>query len=634
MFAESRFARPTNIAAIHRTEIWLPQSLSGHRDSYRFQVSLWELLFYSIWMSAASLMVAEHQKTFTWRQVAGYSLLFCLTMVRSPVQAQSLEPITPDAPELPSNKPLPPNNNPLNDSLITPPVPESVIDVPGTVEVEAFQFNGSTVFSQAELNQAISKYTNQPVSFAQLVQAANEITKLYVEQGYITSGAYLPEQDLNTGTVQIQVLEGSLADIEVNINKGRLQEDYIRDRLNSRLDTPLNINQLQQALQLLQLNPLIDSLNAELSTGVQPGTNSLAVAIVGADTFNLQTRLDNNRNPSVGSFERAVRLEEGNLLGIGDGIYFAFNNTDGSNQYRGGYSFPINSRDGTVNFDFGLANNEIIESPFDEVDIDVNSYNYDLTWRQPVYQKATAEVSQELTLNFIGSIRQSNTSILDTPEGISPGADDNGEIRTSTLAFSQEWLQRNRQQVISARSQFNLGVDAFDATVSDSEPNSQFFNWRGQVSYLRLLNKPQGNPAIGSTLLLRSELQLAADPLVPTEQFSLGGVGTVRGYRQDAILTDNGFLSSVEFRLPIARLSKVNTTLQFSPFIDFGTGWNADDEAAEFSTLLGTGFGLLLQTDERLSARVDWGIPLINTDADGDTLQEDGVYFQFEYNLF
>ena len=188
--------------------------------------------------------------------------------------------------------------------------------------------------------------------------------------------------------------------------------------------------------------------------------------------------------------------------------------------------------------------------------------------------------------------------------------------------------------MIAARSEFNLGVDAFDATISDSEPDSQFFSWRGQFSYLRLLSTPKGTPAIGSTILLRSELQLAADPLIPTEQFSLGGGTTVRGYRQDALLTDSGFSAAAELRIPIARLSKLNASLQFSPFIDFGTGWNTDDEATEFSTLLGTGFGLVLQTEKKLSARIDWGFPLINEESRNDNLQDSGVYLQMQYDLF
>jgi len=563
-----------------------------------------------------------------------YGLVLILTILRpQSVFAQSIQPLTPEPSTPPQPQPLTPGKNPLNE-LDTPPITESVLDIPGTITVQQFQFAGNTVYSQPELNQAIASFTGKPISFAQLIQAANTITKFYVNRGYITTGAYVPAQSLNSGVVEIQIVEGSLEEIEIEITQGRLKKPYIRDRLTNKLSTPLNINQLQESLQLLQLDPLITSIDAELSAGIKPGTNSLAVSVMGANTFGIQTKLNNNRNPSIGSFERGVKLEEANLLGIGDNIFFAYTNTDGSNQFEGGYSLPLNASNGSVGFDFRSANNQIVESDLEDADIDIQSRNYNLTWRQPIIQRAKPEVSQELALSLTASRRTSETSVLNIPQGISPGANDLGEIRTSIVSLGQEWLQRNRQQVVFARSQFNLGIDAFDATINTEEPDSQFFNWRGQVSYLRLLSNPKGTPAVGSTLLLRSQLQLAADPLIPTEQFSLGGVQTVRGYRQDALLSDNGFSASAELRFPIARLSKLNASLQVSPFIDFGTGWNRDDEDLEFSTLLGTGVGLSLQTKSRLSARFDWGIPLINSSSNDRSLQENGVYLQLQYELF
>lgn len=560
----------------------------------------------------------------------GYGIV-CFLLLRSHRATAQIPPL-PDRPSQPQPQPLPPRQNPLDD-LEAPPLPESVLDIPGTIVVERFVFAGNTVFSQAELDREIARFTGKPISFARLVEAANAITKLYVERGYITSGAYLPAQNLESGEVQIQVVEGSLAEIEVNITGDRLAQNYIRDRLDNRIGTPLNINRLQSALQQLQLNPLVESLNAELATGIEPGTNLLNVSVVPAATFELYGRLNNNRNLSIGTFERGIELEEANLSGMGDRFSAGYYNTDGSNQYEVSYTLPLNARDGSLRFDYRLAQNQIVQSSFADIDIDVDSRNYDLTWRQPILQKATAQVSQELALSLTASRRESDASIQDIPQAVSAGGDEDGKIRTSIISFSQEWLQRKRRQVISARSQFSFGLDTFDAIVLEEEPNSQFFSWRGQFSYLRLLGNPTDISTLGSTILLNSQLQLSADPLISTEQFSLGGVNSVRGYRQDTLLTDNGFLATAELRLPIARLEGIDATLQLTPFIDFGTGWNNDDEASELDTLLATGFGLLLQTPTKLSTRLNWGIPLLDSDS-GDSLQENGVYFQLEYNFF
>ena len=650
MFAESRsnrpktflysFCRMNSFVTAKDSVIVTTNCLSDYfywQNKARLKLGFWEYFIYRLVLFDCHK--AADNRSISVRKASKfliYGLFLISSLIRqSGALAESINPLTPeDRDPPPQPQPLPPANNPLDSSLDTPPIPESVLDIPGTVVIEEFIFVGSTVFSQTELNRAIAPYTNKPISFARLVQAADVITQLYVKQGYITTGAYLPEQNLSSGRLKIQIIEGSLTDIEVNISQGRLNPDYIRDRLKNKISTPLNIDRLQSALQLLQLNPLVESLNAELSTGIKPGTNSLKVSVVGVDTFTLQAQLDNERNSTVGTFERGIQLTEANLFGIGDEFDFGFFNTEGSDRYEVGYKLPLNSRDGTLDFELRLTDNEIVEADFEEADIDIKSRSYSVTGRQPIIQRATPEVSQEFALDISASRRESKTSILNTPQAISAGVSQEGEIRTSAISLGQEWLQRNRRQVIAARSQFSFGLDAFDATVGNNEPDSQFFAWRGQASYLRLLSTPKSSSAIGSTMLLRSQVQLSPDPLIPTEQFSLGGVTTVRGYRQDALLTDNGFSAAAELRLPIARFSQLNANLQFSPFVDFGIGWNTDDEETEFSTLLGTGVGFILQTEERFSARIDWGLPLINDRSENNTLQESGVYFQLQYNLF
>jgi hemolysin activation/secretion protein len=505
------------------------------------------------------------------------------------------------------------------------------MDIPGTIVVRQFEFVGSTVFSSSQLQSAIAEFTNKPISFAQLLQAANKITEVYLQEGYITSGAYIPAQNLRSDTVKIQILEGSLADIDINVTKGNLKPKYVRDRLMDATATPLNINRLQEALQLLQLDTRIDSLKAELAAGTTPGTNLLTVSVIGAKTFTLQPSINNNRNPSVGSFERRLGFTEGDLLGWGDELTFAYSNTDGSDRFEGSYTLPINTNNGSLSFNYRISDNKIIESPFEQFDIKVDARDFDFTWRQPLIRQADAESSQEFALSLTASRRESDTSIGGVNSPLTLEANEQGETRISALRLSQEWLERSLQQVFAVNSQFNFGIDAFNATVNNDEADSRFFSWRGQVLYLRRLGA--ATSSVGTTVLLRSDLQLATDPLLTLEQFSLGGGTTVRGYRQDTLLTDNGWLISAETRLPLLTISQVQGTLQFIPFIDFGIGWNTDNQETEFNTLIGTGMGFLWEMPDKFSARLDWGIPLVNNDGKDDTWQENGVYFQVQYDI-
>ncbi|NET05031.1 MAG: ShlB/FhaC/HecB family hemolysin secretion/activation protein [Symploca sp. SIO2B6] len=498
---------------------------------------------------------------------------------------------------------------------IADPIPGQV---PETIIVERFEFDGNTVISDEDLTKATEGFLNRPLQFTEVFEVRAVVTSLYQERGYITSGAIIPPQTFEGDAVKIQVVETGLEAINVTGTR-RLHPNYVRSRVALATETPLNRDNLLEALRLLQLDPLIENVSAELSAGTKAGNNLLTVEITEAKTFSIATLLSNNRSPSVGTFQRRVEFTQANLFGRGDGLSIGYSNTDGSNTIDASYSFPINPRNGTLSFEFSDSSGEVVEPPFDRIDLDVDSRYFALTMRQPLVKT----LNSEFALGLSATRQESELSVFDIPARISPGADEEGRTRISALRFFQEWTQRKNREVFAARSQFSLGLDLFGETEGDNNPDNNFFSWRGQVQWARLL-------ASDTLLLLRADAQLSAGALVPLEQLALGGQDTIRGYRQNVLLTDNGLLASAEIRLPILRLPKQNALVQIAPFVDFGTGWN-DGDNPEFdpdpSTLISTGIGLRFQFGNRLSVRLDWGIPLVEAFSRDRSLQEDGLYF-------
>jgi hemolysin activation/secretion protein len=115
------------------------------------------------------------------------------------------------------------------------------------------------------------------------------------------------------------------------------------------------------------------------------------------------------------------------------------------------------------------------------------------------------------------------------------------------------------------------------------------------------------------------------------ESRDIADFASVRGYRQDFLLADNGVFASAEVQVPILR---AGGTLQMISFADFGFGWNTGTENPESNLLASVGLGLQWRGGENFSARLDWGIPLIDVDSDGRTWQENGVLFSVQYNAF
>ncbi|MBD1855865.1 MULTISPECIES: ShlB/FhaC/HecB family hemolysin secretion/activation protein [Leptolyngbya] len=558
-------------------------------------------------------------------------LLSLLSLVHpSPALAQRVLPIPPPqdlprplppqpSPPEPTSTPLPPPDQLLPG--LTPPTPEPPENVSDTIQIKQIEIVGSTVFRPQDFAEITRKYVDRRISFAELLQIRTEITELYIKQGYVTSAAVLPPQVLTGGTVKIQIIEGAIASIDV-IGTRRLNPAYIRSRIGLVAQKPLNVNRLLEGLRLLQLDPLIASISADLQAGTRPGTSVLQITIAEAKTLTLSPLLDNSRSPSVGSFRRQLEVSQANLLGLGDGLRASYTNTDGSNGIDLSYIVPFNARNGTLRLAYGSTRSRVIEEPFDILEIQARSRYYELTLRQPIVQHPTNEFAIGLTF----SRQESQTELgLDNigPFPLSPGADEQGRTQISALRFFQEYVQRSDRQVFAARSQFSLGLNFLNSTINEQAPDSRFFAWRGQAQWTRLL-------ARDSLFLVRGDMQLADRTLVPLEQIGVGGQETVRGYRQDALLTDNGFLFSTELRLPIFRPR--NGLVQLTPFVDLGTGWNRSGDNPEKNTLVGAGLGLLWRQGENFSARIDFGFPLVSIENEKHTLQENGIYFSIRYS--
>ena len=536
---------------------------------------------------------------------------------------QDLQPIIPQ-PEFEEPSPLPPLEEDIIEPELTPDIAPSPLPLTDKIIIWKFEVLGNTVFSQEELDKVLKLYTLRPISFTELLEAQVALTNLYVENGYITSGAFIPPQDIENRVVKIQAVEGRVENIEITGLK-RLNANYVRSRLELATGTPVNQEKLLEALQLLRLDPLIANLSAELSAGIHPASSILEVNVQEADAFSGQISFDNYRVPSVGSNRRQAEITHNNLLGFGDRINIAYVNTDGSDALSDlSYTVPINPYNGTISLVHNRTDSEIIEEPFDELDIESQSRHYEIAYRQPVYQTP----NQDIAVGIAFTRDDSETSLLGRGYPLSRGASDDGELSISALRLFQEYVDRRESQVFAFRSQFSIGIDAFDATINDRDkPDSKFFAWRGQAQYFKLL-------AEDTSLLIKADLQFADRALVALEQFSLGGVFNVRGYRQDALLADNGFSASAEIRTPILRIPEWQTTLQVVPFVDFGTVWSSDDVEFEENTLVSIGAGLRLQVSDFFAARLDWGIPLIDIENEGDSLQEDGVYLAIELKPF
>lgn len=492
------------------------------------------------------------------------------------------------------------------------------------VYVRAFRFEGNTVISDAELETLVTDYRGREVDSRELVKVKDLVTTEYIRRGYISSGAVIPDQRVTDGVIVIRVEEGVLAAIEVQ-QGGRLHDEFLVQRLQPAPGMPLDINELQERMQLLQRKPQIDAIHAALLPGKRRGESLLQLQVQEARPYYLTLRGNNYNSPAIGA--EGVELDAGhyNLSGRGDTLGLQYVHTEGLDDFYGFYSLPLAADDTTLQLLYENTDAEVIEEPFNILDIENDYESAAIGLTRPLFRR----LNEQLLLGLLLEHRRSETALLGESFPFSAGAED-GTSKLTVLRFSQEWVRRSPERVLALRSVLNQGLDLFDATTGSASPDSRFFYWLGQFQWVQRL------PGKVSQLLFRLDAQLSADELLPMEKFVVGGRETVRGYRENQLVRDNGVVASLEFRIPLLHGPDGNPTFQLAPFFDYGNAWEKGGSTPAPRHISAAGLGLLWDPVKQLHLELYAAAAFRNIDRGNSEhdLQDDGIYFGLEYKLF
>lgn len=488
------------------------------------------------------------------------------------------------------------------------------------VFVNKIRIIGNTSFSDDVVSKITSRYENREISFQELQDLRQELTLLYINKGYINSGVIIPEQKVIDGIIVLNVVEGTLSSIDIEGNK-YFNPKFFRERLKLAAGSPLNIYGLEQELQNLQQDSRIKSINAELGPGVMQGDAVLKLHIEDEKPLKISLNLSNNQSPSVGSYKGDLLVAYQNLFGMGHILEGSYSLSEGNDDYSVRYMLPVTASDTTVAVFYNKSHSTVIEEAFKLIDITSETTTFGLTCSYPLYKS----FNQELSLTLSGEVRRNETFLLGLPFSFTDEPDNVTYV--SVVRFLQDWVKRSNTEVLSMRSNFSLGIDAFNATVSDSGVDGKFILWKGQLLWLRQITEG------GIQAVFHTDVQLTNDSLLSMERFPIGGIYSVRGYRKNQLVRDSGVVSSIELRIPIVKNSQQLTIAQFAPFADFGWSWAARGATPKPKKISSIGAGIRWNIRENMHVSVYAGFPLREINNTEYDLQDDGIHFQFGWQI-
>ena len=495
-----------------------------------------------------------------------------------------------------------------------------------TLLLRRVELTGNTAVPTSDLQALAAPFIGQTVGPADLEALRLQMTRLYVERGYVNSGLVLGRVAIDEGVVGYEVVEGRLTEIRLR-GMGRLDEAYVTRQLQPPGDGPLNLDRLRERFQLLLGDPLFERLNARLQPGARRGDAVLDVEVARARPWQLTAFVNNHRPVSVGATAIGLSGSVRNLTGRGDLLEASLQGpTEGSGDLRGNLAWrlPLGHAGTHLSLAIDEGSSSVVEESVRALDITSRLASREIGLGQTLIET----LGHRVAIGVQAVQRENRTWLLGSPFSFTPGEPD-GQVRERLWRFWQEASWRSETEVLALRSTFSWGRNNLQAVAGLPPidiPPSHYRLWLGQAQYARQL------ATNGAQFVARAAVQLSPDRLLALDGIALGGVQTVRGYRENQLVRDEGVLLNLELEWPLWRDDERALRVLAVPFVDIGHGRNRGETG---TTLASAGVALRCSwqgwsLDLAVAGRID---PPDEATRLRGNLQDHGVHVQLSYRF-
>jgi hemolysin activation/secretion protein len=226
-----------------------------------------------------------------------------------------------------------------------PPEPRPALPVSPTLKVRVtkFTFSGNTLFTDELLSDVVQEFVGKELDFEGLTDAATKVRAYHRERGYFLAQAYLPQQAIKDGVVEIAVIEGRVGIVELQRRPAtRLAEWLLAGILDAHLKSGDIITETGLEKPLLLINDLpTAAVTSEIRPSQTVGAADLRVNVdQGVGLFNGFIDFDNHGSRFTGAYRLGGSLNMNNPLTIGDQVQLRAFATD-EDMYFGRFAYLV-----------------------------------------------------------------------------------------------------------------------------------------------------------------------------------------------------------------------------------------------------------------------------------------------------
>jgi len=401
--------------------------------------------------------------------------------------------------------------------------------------IKDIELKGADSLSGADRTRLLKPYIGQCLGVAQLNELLKVITDYYIAKGRVTSRAYLPQQDLSSGHLQVLVVEGKLEGL-----KGA-QGSTVTDRelamaFPGKVGEALNLREVEQLVDQLSRLPSRQA-QMELTPGSQIGGSEVLVKNTPQKPWRASLSRNNDGQKSTGEQQWGAGLEWDSPLGLADQLILRGGHDAISDHQKTSKNSMLyyNVPWGWWNFSYTYSESDY-RTPGDldgyKYKQTGDSQNHQLRAERVVHRDDVSKTSVNVGLTHLRTNNYFNDERLD--------------VSSNRLSEFQVGINHGRR-IGSAFVNLDVGMQngtgAFDAQKDDQErirgnltPTPRYRKYTATLSYL------QPFTLWGESLSFSSLAtgQRSEDVLYPAQRMSLGGSYSVRGFKDQQLTGDSG----------------------------------------------------------------------------------------------
>ncbi|MCJ2164790.1 ShlB/FhaC/HecB family hemolysin secretion/activation protein [Pseudodesulfovibrio sp. S3] len=481
---------------------------------------------------------------------------------------------------------------PSGEDLRLPEVPQAA---PGATcfQAKSIELKGVTLLSRSEVDSITKKYLGKCLTLNDVNNLVRDVTNAYIDKGYVTTRAVIPQQDLSAGHLVILVVEGKVEGIEFKDGQGAVRE--LRGAFPGIAGEYLNLRDIEQGLDQMNRLPS-NNAKMELVPGDEPGTSRIVVENEPSRSWRLSAGLDNSGQDSTGRNQYILTFGKDNLLEMNDLLDLHINGdaeawTNGEHQksgtINGFYSIPL----GYWTFSTSLSRYDYrttIKSGASEYSSAGNTTTTSLSVDRVLRRDANSKTSLGLsythrdTQNYFSGVKLAATSQVLAVAGAS--------LNHSHRLFGG---------LVSGQVGISHGLPILgaerDRNPAPDTPRAQFSKVIFGGSYYRPFTIEKTN----FTWSTRFSGQWSEHTLYSAERISIGSRYTVRGFHEDSLSGDTGVYIRNELAMDMTGISgtaslmaKMLGKAQLYAGYDAGIIKSDDKELEERGSLQGAVLGV------------------------------------------